>query len=211
MKAERKKKKIDRIRKEILHEALSLLEKEGVDAVTIRKIADLMDSSVGVIYNYFKNKDEILNEIYRETCRLFLEGLKKKELEDQKKERHKAFIGMCVYMCEFRIENSHRYREIFLKHTFEKAPEELLEIRKHIQKKLTELQLQTLNTENAVYEASRLLVALAEGIASLALRDKSEDIVKKSAQSMEHGVKAFLHFWSNSNNNQKEKRDETTK
>ena len=45
----RKQKKIDRTRQEVLHTAECLLEEEGIDAVTIRKIAEKMDVSVGLI------------------------------------------------------------------------------------------------------------------------------------------------------------------
>jgi AcrR family transcriptional regulator len=197
MKSDKKKQeKLTRTRALILKNALQILEKEGVDSVTLRAIAHKMDVSVGVIYNYFTNKDEILKEIYVQTSSQFLKALKKREIDDKNKNPFDAFVEMAVFMCEFRIENSHRYREIFFRQTFEEEPKELLEIRKHSQEKLKALSLAALKTDEDLYLASRVVLSLAEGIASLALRDITKDARKKSAKTMELGITALLNGWS---------------
>ena len=197
MKSEKKKQeKLTRTRALILKNALKILEKEGVDCVTLRAIAHKMDVSVGVIYNYFTNKDELLKEIYVQTCSQFLQALKKREIGDKNKNPIDAFVEMSIFMCEFRIENSHRYREIFVQQTFEEEPKELLEIRKHSQEKLKALSLAAMKTNEDLYLASRAVLCLAEGIASLAVRDKTNDARKNSAQIMGFGVTALLKGWS---------------
>ena len=46
-------------RKKILNCALDLFEKKGYDNVTMQEIAEASGTSVGSIYRYFKNKEEI--------------------------------------------------------------------------------------------------------------------------------------------------------
>lgn len=48
------------MREIILKAAHELTEKEGLDGISIRKIADMIEYSPAIIYHYFKNKDEII-------------------------------------------------------------------------------------------------------------------------------------------------------
>lgn len=49
----------------ILHAALSIGKKEGWQAMSMRKIADKIEYTAPIIYEYFENKDAILSEL---TC-----------------------------------------------------------------------------------------------------------------------------------------------
>lgn len=67
-----RKKQAIQTRKKILNCALDLFEKKGFDNVTIQEIAKAAGTSVGSIYRYFKNKEEMaaqnaepLDDIYR--------------------------------------------------------------------------------------------------------------------------------------------------
>ena len=48
---------------EILTEAWKCFAKKGYQGTTMRDIAKKLDLSAGVIYNYFKNKDELLDSL----------------------------------------------------------------------------------------------------------------------------------------------------
>jgi AcrR family transcriptional regulator len=45
--------------------ALRLFSEQGYEATSIRTIASEADMSLGLLYNYFKSKDELLEEIFR--------------------------------------------------------------------------------------------------------------------------------------------------
>ncbi|MFC1492989.1 TetR/AcrR family transcriptional regulator [candidate division KSB1 bacterium] len=55
---------IDIRKKQILNAALECFTEMGYERTTVRDIAKTMDVSTGVIYNYYKGKDDILKGIY---------------------------------------------------------------------------------------------------------------------------------------------------
>lgn len=61
---DRKERQKTEMRKAILSAALGLFSDEGYDNVTMRKIADEIEYSVGTIYLYFKDRDEIFFELH---------------------------------------------------------------------------------------------------------------------------------------------------
>lgn len=54
-------------RKAIIDAAISIGLNEGFDELSIRKITDKLGYSVGIIYHYFKDKQEILDTIHNQT------------------------------------------------------------------------------------------------------------------------------------------------
>ena len=61
--ADRKAKEKEELKSLILSAAKKLFIEKGVDCTTVRNIADEIDYSVGTIYVYYKDKNEILYEI----------------------------------------------------------------------------------------------------------------------------------------------------
>ncbi len=60
---ERRQKEKENVRKNILETALNIAISDGWDGVTIRKIANRIEYTPPVIYEYFKNKEDLLNEV----------------------------------------------------------------------------------------------------------------------------------------------------
>ena len=56
----------DLVRKNILDKASALLTNEGPHALSMRKLSGEVGASTIVLYTYFKDKQEILNELYLE-------------------------------------------------------------------------------------------------------------------------------------------------
>lgn len=68
--AERKQRQKEEVRASILRAAWNLVEQEGWQALSIRKIADAIEYSVPVIYDHFQNKEAILLEFTRKGFQL---------------------------------------------------------------------------------------------------------------------------------------------
>src|SRR4051794_25383505 len=68
--AERKIRQKKEVKTSILHAAWSVVEKDGWQALSIRKIADAIEYSVPVIYDHFENKEAILLEFTKKGFRL---------------------------------------------------------------------------------------------------------------------------------------------
>lgn len=60
----------------IITEAKKILLEEGIEGFTIRKLAKHIDQTPGIIYHYFKDKDELLFAIVSEGYRSILEGIR---------------------------------------------------------------------------------------------------------------------------------------
>jgi AcrR family transcriptional regulator len=60
---DRKAKRIERIRGEIMDAAIEVISEKGFKGSTTKEIAERADMAEGTLYNYFKNKDDILMSI----------------------------------------------------------------------------------------------------------------------------------------------------
>lgn len=63
---QRQLQKQEEIRNTILEVARSIISKEGVHGLSIRKITDAIDYSPAIVYHYFKNKNEIIESVVSE-------------------------------------------------------------------------------------------------------------------------------------------------
>ncbi|TAE29128.1 MAG: TetR/AcrR family transcriptional regulator [Candidatus Kapaibacterium sp.] len=57
---QRREREREELREQILDVAMSILTKEGYEAVTIRRIADEVEYTPGALYSYFGDKEEII-------------------------------------------------------------------------------------------------------------------------------------------------------
>lgn len=64
---ERQIQKNEETRKAILNTAISIGLDEGFDELSIRKITDKLGYSAGIVYHYFRDKQEILDTIHTKT------------------------------------------------------------------------------------------------------------------------------------------------
>lgn len=60
-----KQTKSERTKEAILQQALFLFQKDGYESVTMRDLAKACDFSLGAFYYHFKNKEEIVLEIFK--------------------------------------------------------------------------------------------------------------------------------------------------
>ena len=56
------------LRQNLVEAASHILTSEGPDALTVRRIAQVLESSTKVIYSLFGGKDGVANELYLEGC-----------------------------------------------------------------------------------------------------------------------------------------------
>ncbi len=73
--AERKLRQKEKVRASILQAAWRLVEQEGWQALSIRKIAEAIEYSVPVIYDHFQNKEAILLEFTKRGFQLLNDDL----------------------------------------------------------------------------------------------------------------------------------------
>ncbi len=72
------------IKKKILEAASDILAKEGYENLSMRKIAKRIEYSPGIIYHYFKDKDEIITLIVEEGYGKILKTISKIPVDIEK-------------------------------------------------------------------------------------------------------------------------------
>ncbi|MBB5194063.1 TetR/AcrR family transcriptional regulator [Anaerocolumna cellulosilytica] len=91
------------MREDILNAARKILADNGVDGISVRKIAGMIEYSPAIIYHYFKNKEEIIEILIEEKYRKILADLSlldacEKTPEEKLKESIISFIRLAVQM-----------------------------------------------------------------------------------------------------------------
>src|SRR5215470_15205389 len=79
---ERKLRQKELTRASILKAAWTLVQKEGWQSLSIRKIADAIEYSIPVIYDHFENKDAILFEFAKEGFRILAKKIREAKEKD---------------------------------------------------------------------------------------------------------------------------------
>jgi len=108
--SERKAREKEDLKKQILQAARKLFLTKGVELTTIRNIAQEAEYSVGTIYVYFKDKNEILHELHSQGFRQLGGEMKVLFSVADPMERLKA-LGR-VYL-KFALENPEMYDLMF--------------------------------------------------------------------------------------------------
>jgi AcrR family transcriptional regulator len=100
--AERKIRQREEVRTSILEVAWNIVEKEGWQALSIRKIADAIEYSVPVIYDHFQNKEAILLEFTKRGFRLLNEDLEKARVQFSTPDRQLEAMAYAYWSFAFR-------------------------------------------------------------------------------------------------------------
>ncbi|UCH62648.1 MAG: TetR family transcriptional regulator [Fidelibacterota bacterium] len=85
------------IREKIILAAIDCIEQAGIQAVTVRSIAERAGVNIAAINYYFGSKRELVNEVLKSTTEEFV-GLWQEALEskDEPRERLKKFCITCI-------------------------------------------------------------------------------------------------------------------
>lgn len=109
--AERRIRQKESVRCSILEEARKIVEQEGWQALSIRKIAEAIEYSVPVIYDHFANKEAILLEFTREGYQLLNEELTK--VKGKHKEPAEQIEAMAYAYWKFAFDNREYYQLMY--------------------------------------------------------------------------------------------------
>jgi AcrR family transcriptional regulator len=100
------------LRQEILDAASELFVRNGYENVSMRRIAEKIEYSPTTIYLYFNDKNELLEQVCKETFSRLVQRLSKiMEQPGDPVERLKG--GLLTYV-QFGLENPHHYHATFM-------------------------------------------------------------------------------------------------
>lgn len=109
------KERIQRIKEEtranILDAALDIVKEDGWQALSMRKIADKIEYTAPIIYEYFANKDGILIELTRVGNGILLRALKAAQAKHETAEKQLAAMWHAYW--DFAFEYKELYKLMF--------------------------------------------------------------------------------------------------
>jgi AcrR family transcriptional regulator len=100
------------IKRKILEAASDILAKEGYENLSIRKIAKRIEYSPGIIYHYFKDKDEIVTLIVEEGYGKILKTISKIPVDIENPDKS-IVNGLKAYI-ELMLEAPEQFRAIVM-------------------------------------------------------------------------------------------------
>lgn len=109
--ADRRERERTALRAKILEAARALFVEEGVEAVTMRRIADAIEYTPPVLYAHFRDKAELLLALCEADMALFLAALERASRESDPVERIRRMGRRYV---EFGLAHPHHYRLLFM-------------------------------------------------------------------------------------------------
>ncbi|MBS4539510.1 TetR/AcrR family transcriptional regulator [Clostridium sp. D2Q-11] len=109
---ERKEREKNEKRELILKAANEIIKEEGIEKVSIRKIAKKIEYSPPIVYHYFKNKEDIINQLMIKGYGKILKSI---SIEDKSmmnpEDRLRKTIKKYIYSS---LENSEEYKNLLL-------------------------------------------------------------------------------------------------
>lgn len=109
--AERRSRERRALRTRILQAARELFVRHGVEAVTMRRIADSVEYTPPVLYSHFRDKADLLRALCDEDLGLFLSALQRAARVPDPVERIRRMGRQYV---DFALEQPHHYRLLFM-------------------------------------------------------------------------------------------------
>jgi AcrR family transcriptional regulator len=114
----------DNLKSELIQEGLKLLDKEGYEGFSLRKVAKACSASHAAPYRHFKNKDELILAIGKEIMHKFGEALQQAVDQYPDNPRYQLKEMGCAYI-KFFVENPEYLRLMFLSDLSEKFRDSL--------------------------------------------------------------------------------------
>ncbi|MGV8091330.1 MAG: TetR/AcrR family transcriptional regulator [Mangrovibacterium sp.] len=108
---ERRQKEKENVRNSILQAALDIAMSDGWNSVTIRKIADAIEYTPPIIYEYFKNKEDLLNELALMGHRMLRKGFD--VAREKESDPRKILILFSLSHWDFAFEHKELYQLMF--------------------------------------------------------------------------------------------------
>lgn len=110
----RKEKEKQALQQKIFNAATQIVTEEGYEKLSIRKIATKIEYSPTTIYNYFKNKDEILMSIAYDIYREVVENVKQVIKDNQQASPREKFVLTSRCYISIMLENPEKFRAVML-------------------------------------------------------------------------------------------------
>lgn len=192
---ERKKREKEAFRRLIIATAHECLAKDGLEGITMRGIAQVIEYSQSKIYEFFKNKDQLCEVLCEELCEKLL-GIVKEIPKELQPDRYLTELILTVV--EFHSAYPHS-EELFTLVCFGpkrfKVPQAYLEMEVYPITAVKNLNSPFIKTDQEVLTALDIIRCFKIGIATLMGIETSIDGRKRVQTLAEETVKVLIRGW----------------
>jgi AcrR family transcriptional regulator len=168
------------LKKAILEATLRIIEKEGYQAVTIRRIAGAIEYSVPTIYEFFDNKEMLFRELKKEWLQKMLSLIQK--IRTEEREPLVALKKIALAYTQYALKNGAHYRAVMEAENAGADFSEIYALRSILKELLPRA------TENSV----DMFRSYLHGVVSLVLAKKIAGEESRCYELVNEGVSAFL-------------------
>ena len=194
---ERRQRQRRELRGSILAAAREIASTEGWRAVTIRKIAGIIEYSPPVIYEYFDSKEDLLLELMRMGYAGQLEAIER--ARNSSEDPQQALLEMSRAWCRFAFESPDLYQVMYglggvtfpvteLRKEGEKIAENMAEV-------LTEILAMNGREKEDVWAKVTLAWGTLHGLVSLAMAGRLPGGNEEAERLADHAARDFLKAW----------------
>jgi len=161
---ERRLKEKEEIKQSILDAARKIAAEEGWNALTIRKIADKIDYTPPIVYEYFENKEDLIREII--DAGFVKLGKEVSVARQSETDPHKLLMKLSLIHWDFAFNNVELYQIMF---SLERPTpnEEMLSVINIIEKTFLNL---TNNNKELLHEIVFDWICIIQGAISIAIK-----------------------------------------
>lgn len=194
---ERRQRQRRQLREGILGAAREIASSEGWRAVTIRKIAGLVEYSPPVIYEYFDSKDEILLELVRQGYAEQLEAVERAGRSARDPEE--ALLGVGRAWLDFAFESPDLYQVMYglggVSFPVTELQKEGEKIAKAIGQTIEEALKVNGKEAEDVRDKVMLLWGMAHGLVSLAMAGRIAGGFEEAGRLADKAAQDYLSAW----------------
>lgn len=188
----RAKEKIER-KELILNTAMKLVQSSGIQSLTMRKLADLIEYSPCVVYETFPNKDSLIRDLFSTVCQELCIVMQAVELGKNPEVYFKKLIRADI---EFMTRDPHRV-ELFTLVSTEMRPQDfppaMKEVIHLIGSGLKGLGYPQLSSKEQIEDAQDVLRTFLSGLLKLFVSHETD--LARCKKILENGLNTLLKGW----------------
>ena len=186
--SERKKREKAKMQKLILETANALFLKGGLENISIRKIADSIEYSPATLYLYFKDKDEIINNLRDKSTNDFIKKLEEYSFIKDYFGRLKNLSNSWI---DFAISQPDKYSLLFLNNRKISEDKIYQYIQPIILQSISDNRIQRMPVEEGV----TIVISFLHGLALLMISKKFD--LRSKAELKEYAENIINRFLNN--------------
>lgn len=195
---ERRQRERRQLRDAILSAARQIASTEGWRAVTIRRIAGLIEYSPPVIYEYFDSKEDLLLELVRMGYAIQLEAVQRARTSSEDPEQ--ALLEMTRAWCRMAFEAPDLYQVMYglggVSFSVAELTREGLKLADEMAEVLERVLVENGRDTNDVFEKVEIAWATLHGLVSLTMAGRITGGPQEAEKLVDQSMRDYLVAWT---------------